>query len=302
MRTPRCLTSAVFGAQEVPEVRTALFFVAVAALITATALVGPAALAGKPAQTGVTRADLRGVNFVENCRFSHRASDDPIVFPGQPGASHDHSFVANRTTDAFSTFASLRSGPTSCRRETDTAAYWMPTLLQGTTQVLPMGATIYYRRATLAEVHAFPNGLRMIAGSSMATEPQDRRITYWNCGVAGGVPPSSSVPTCPETAGAYLRLHVRFPSCWDGHNLDSADHKAHMAYALRRECPSSHPVAVPSIELIYRYPTRGGEGFSLSSGGEFSAHADFFNAWNPGQLKKLVDGCLNALVHCGQGR
>ena len=280
--------------------RTALFFSAVAALVLAAAFAGSAALAGKPTSQTVTRADLRGVNFVENCRFSHRAPDDPIVFPGQPGASHDHSFVGNRTTDAFSTFGSLRSGQTSCRRDADTAAYWVPTLYQGTTAVLPMGATIYYRRATMAEVTSFPNGLRMIAGSAIAMDPQGRRITFWNCGIAGGFAPSSAVPTCQQARGSFLRLHVRFPSCWDGESLDSADHQSHMAYAMRGECPSTHPVAVPEISLIYRYPTRGGEGFSLASGGQFSAHADFLNAWNPGQLKKLVDGCLNALVHCGR--
>jgi hypothetical protein len=280
--------------------RTALFFSAVAALVVAAAFAGSAALAGKPTSQTVTRADLRGVNFVENCRFSHRAPDDPIVFAEQPGASHDHSFVGNRTTDAFSTFDSLRSGQTTCRRDADTAGYWMPTLYQGTTAVLPMGATIYYRRATLAEVSSFPNGLRMIAGSAMAMDTQGRRITFWNCGIAGGLAPSSAVPTCPQARGSFLRLHVRFPSCWDGENLDSADHQSHMAYAVRGECPSTHPVAVPEISLIYRYPTRGGEGFSLASGGQYSAHADFFNAWNPGQLKKLVNGCLNALVHCGR--
>ncbi len=279
--------------------RTALFFLAAAAVVVAAPLLGPAAYAGKPAMP-VTRADLRGVNFVENCRFTHRAPDDPIVFPGQPGASHDHSFVANATTDAFSTFGSLRAGATTCRRAADTAAYWMPTLLQGTNPVLPTGATIYYRRGTLAPVHTFPNGLEMIAGDSKAMEPQDLRITYWNCGVLAGVPPSSTVPTCPNVHGSFLRLHVRFPDCWDGQNLDSADHKSHMAYALRGECPSTHPVAVPAIELIYRYPTLDGSEFSLSSMGQFSAHADFFNAWNPGQLKRLVNGCLNALVHCGQ--
>jgi hypothetical protein len=281
-------------------VRTALFFAATAALVVAAALAGSAALAGKPAST-VTRADLRGVNFVESCRFSHESMDDPIVFPGKPGASHDHTFVANNTTDAFSTFASLRAGSTTCRRKADTAGYWMPTLYQGSTAVMPTGATIYYRRATLAEVQAFPNGFRMIAGDKAAMEPQDKRITYWNCGIAGGVPPSSTVPTCPAGKGSYLRLHVRFPSCWDGVNLDSADHKSHLAYAMRGQCPASHPVSVPEITLIYRYPTQGGDGFTLSSMGQFSAHADFFNAWNPGQLKKLVNRCLNALVHCGQG-
>ena len=243
---------------------------------------------------------LAGVNFVSLCGFSHRAPDDPIVSPGRPGASHDHSFVGNRTTDAFSTYGSLRAGVTSCRRQADTAAYWVPTLYQGTTAVLPLGATIYYRRGTLAEVNAFPNNLRMIAGDATATSPQGRRVTFWSCGVMSGIPPSTTVPTCPDGRGSFLRLHVRFPNCWDGANLDSADHKSHLAYAIRRACPSTHPVSVPAITQIYRYPTRGGEGFTLASGGQFSAHADFINAWRPRALRRLVDECLNALVHCGR--
>ena len=27
-----------------------------------------------------------------------------------------------------------------------------------------------------------------------------------------------------------LRLHVTFPSCWNGQGLDSADHQSHAAY------------------------------------------------------------------------
>ena len=72
-----------------------------------------------------------------------------------------------------------------------------------------------------------------------------------------------------------------------------------MAYATRAGCPSTHPVEVPQITQIYRYPTRGGEGFSPASGGQYSAHADFRNA-KPGALKKLVNDYLNALVHCGR--
>jgi Domain of unknown function (DUF1996) len=248
----------------------------------------------------ITRADLRGVNFVETCRFSHRAPDDPIVFPGEAGASHDHTFVGNRTTNAFSTYESLRAGATTCMRPADTAAYWVPTLYQGETRVLPAGATIYYRRGTVEEVHPFPNNFRMIAGDAMATSPQVRGVTFWSCGPAGAVAPSSEVPTCPQTRGSFLRLHVRFPSCWDGKNLDSSNHKSHVAYAMRGACPSTHPVAVPAITAIFRYPTLGGEGFTLASGGQYSAHADFLNAWKPNELRKLVEGCLNALVHCGR--
>ena len=274
------------------------------ALVVAAATFGPAALAGKPKtgddRTANSRAALVGVNFVENCGYAHQAPDDPIVFPGQSGLSHQHTFVGNTTTNAFSTFGSLRAGGTTCLRRDDTAAYWVPALYQGSTAVLPVAATIYYRRGTLAEVTPFPNNLRVIAGDAKATSPQGMRITFWSCGVVSGVDRSAEVPTCPDTRGSFLRLHIRFPECWDGRRLDSPDHKGHMAYAVRGECPATHPVEVPQITQIYRYPSRGGEGFALASGGVYSAHADFLNAWKPSALRKFVEGCLNALVHCGR--
>ena len=117
----------------------ALFLIALAGVLTViAALLGPSALAGeKPMGDDASRADLRGVNFIENCSFSHRAPDDPIVFPGRAGASHDHSFVGNRSTNASSNFGSLRSSATTCMRPADTAAYWVPTLYQGANAVLP---------------------------------------------------------------------------------------------------------------------------------------------------------------------
>ena len=138
----------------------------------------------------------------------------------------------------------------------------------------------------------------MIAGDAQATTPQSMRITFWNCGVEGGVPPSCSVPTCPSTRGR-LRLHVIFPSCWDGDDLDSADHKSHMAYPARGRCPADHPVAVPAITLIYRYPTRAAPA-RARVGRQYSAHADFFNAWKQAALTRLVNVCLNGLRHCGR--
>ncbi|GAA3767753.1 DUF1996 domain-containing protein [Micromonospora maritima] len=41
---------------------------------------------------------------------------------------------------------------------------------------------------------------------------------------------------------------VQFPECWDGVRLDSPDHRSHLAYADRGDCPR-HPVAVPGITL-----------------------------------------------------
>jgi hypothetical protein len=228
------------------------------------------------------------------------AMDDPIVYPRQPGVSHDHSFVGNTTTNAFSTLRTLRAGSTTCKRDGETAAYWMPTLLLNGQMVAPRSATIYYRRKTLAPLKAFPAGFKMIAGDRHATAPQGMQITYWNCGAASTVPASSDVPTCPNDRSQSLRLHVNFPNCWDGQQLDTAEHMSHMAYAVRGNCPAGHPVATPAISLIFRYAITGGSGVTLSSGAQYSAHADFFNAWRQGTLVSLVGKCLNALRHCGR--
>jgi Domain of unknown function (DUF1996) len=250
----------------------------------------------------VSVRQLQGVNFIGSCRFSHRAPDDPIVYPGIPGASHDHTFVGNRTTNAFSTVDSLLAGRTTCRRPAETAAYWMPTLFVDGNAVVPEGATIYYRRRTLSAVTAPPPGFKMIAGDAMASAPQDLRITFWNCGQAVGMRPSSTPLSCPDERGSALRLHVTFASCWDGVNLDSPNHKQHVAYPTNGRCPSGYEVAIPQISLIYRYPVTGFHAFALASKGVYSAHADFFNAWNQNGLTRLVDSCLNALRHCGARR
>jgi len=243
---------------------------------------------------------LRDVNFVSSCGFSHRNQDDPIVFPGKPGLSHDHTYFGNNTTNASSTLTSMLDGTTTCRRPGDTAGYWVPTLFSPDgTPVRPLGATIYYRRRTFAPVAPFPPGLKMIAGNSHATGPQSTRIVFWSCGVDGGVPPSADIPTCPGGRQLGLRLHIRFPGCWNGRQLDSSDHMSHMAYAVNTRCPFDHPISVPQITLIVNYGIAGGSGYELSSGGQETGHADFFNAWNQAQLETLVNGCLNMLRHCG---
>lgn len=275
---------------------------AVCALVVVAAGCLAAAVAARPqASAARTLAQLAGVNFVSACGFSHRAPDDPIVYPGQPGRSHDHSFVGNVSTSASSTLASLQAAGTTCRRPGDTAAYWAPTLLVGGRPLAPTGATIYYRRSTLAAPVPFPSGLRMIAGDSHATAPQDLSVVFWNCGVDAAVDRSAAPPTCPDAGPDGLRLHVTFPSCWDGRSLDSADHRSHLAYPRRGACPAGQPVAVPAITLIYRYPTAGGPSVALSSGGTLTAHADFFNAWRQPALAQLVATCLDAFRHCGRG-
>jgi hypothetical protein len=252
-----------------------------------------ALVAGSPLVSTVSPAAPKAAQFVTPCGFSHRAPDDPIVAPGRPGASHSHDFFGNASTRASSTYASLRRAATLCRRPADTAAYWVPTLYRNGRAVTPSGAQIYYRAGGKApsSVRAFPAGLKVIAGDSNARSPQPTRVTSWHCGPGSGVDNRSQVPTCPT--GYSLRLRVRFPDCWDGRRLDSANHKSHLAYSARRRCPGSHPTPVPLLALNIRYPISGGSGVTLSSGSQYSAHADFFNAWNQEELRRLVRRCIN---------
>lgn len=233
--------------------------------------------------------------FVSPCGFSHRAADDPIVFPGRPGAAHSHDFFGNRSTDAHSTRSSLLRRSTTCHRPSDTAAYWVPTLSQNGRRLTPVTSHLYYRvgKKPFAGVRPHPPGLRVIAGNSKATGPQGIGVTSWHCGTEpdGRFLHRTEVPLCAR--GRQLHLQVRFQDCWDGRRLDSADHKSHVAYSVRERCPSSHPVSLPKVNFIVAYPTRGGLGVTLSSGSRYTAHADFFNAWNQRALADLVRRCIN---------
>jgi Domain of unknown function (DUF1996) len=231
--------------------------------------------------------------FAVPCRFSHRNQDDPIVYPGRPGRSHDHTYFGNASTDAFSTPASLHNARRStCLLAGDTAAYWAPTLFVGGQPVVPRGAVAFYVRRTRDEVDPFPAGLKMIAGDAMARSTQSRRVVAWGCGFSSRS--SSTVPACGGGPFGGLRLRVRFPDCWDGRRLDSVDHKRHMAYSSGGRCPLTHPVEVPALSLVIFYGVRGGSDTELASGGQLTGHADFVNAWDQRTLRSLVDRYLNS--------
>lgn len=124
----------------------------------------------------------------------------------------------------------------------------------------------------------------------MATRAQGARVTYWTCGRLA----ATSLASCPAGFRAErVRLVVKFPNCWNGTSLDSANHKSHLAYSVDRACPVSHPVAVPALAIVVHYPALGASPIALSSGGQFSGHADFVNAWDQDTLERLVARYLN---------
>ncbi|MEU8386460.1 DUF1996 domain-containing protein [Streptosporangium sp. NPDC048865] len=253
---------------------------------------------------GSSAAVVRVAEFLADCPFSHRLPDDPIIFPNMPGASHMHSFFGSTTTNANTTLASLQSSPTNCNPRTDLSSYWVPTFYNGNTPVEPTITTFYYlgegvRSDIVARTQPLPLGLRIVAGNAKATTPNDPTSNArWSCLHAGHVPPSKDFVNCP--AGTMIESYLDFPQCWNGRDLDSADHKSHMAYPVNQACPASHPVPVPKLRQVLRYPVSGNPAnFRLASGPGYTMHGDFFNAWPVAEMERRVRDCIRPVIKCG---
>ncbi|MEW1837355.1 DUF1996 domain-containing protein [Nonomuraea angiospora] len=241
--------------------------------------------------------------FQANCSWTANRPDDPIVYPGLPGASHMHTFVGNRTTNAASTATSLLAGGTSCTNPHDRSAYWFPSFYKGDQLIQPTGNQVIYYKSGILEywrVQPFPQGLRFVVGSPTATLEQFRdspgAVEGFEC---GDISHSWDIPqSC--AAGTQVNVRYQAPSCWDGLHLDSADHKSHMAYPVGGYCPASHPVAVPMLEFKIAFPAGGDLSQArLSSGRGYTWHYDFFNAWDaPAILDALVTHCINGGLQC----
>ena len=267
-------------------------FVLAAATILTLALLGPAAVSAAELQRANPPGPTHDGTFLSACRFSHTASDDPIVRPGEPGASHQHEFFGNTTTNADSTYESLLAGDTTCRVAGDTAAYWVPSLFVDGVRVAPIRVNAYYLRGRgPGRVAAFPAGLKVIAGDGSATTAQSTAITGWRCSGLRIQALSTTPVDCPGLS--HQVLVIRFPDCWNGEDLDSADHRSHMAYRVNGRCPSGYPVRVPRLALNVHYDLPSVDGVTLASGSIYSSHADFFNAWDQAVLNRLVRLNLN---------
>jgi hypothetical protein len=269
----------------VPQVvRRVTFRLALLAALVGGVVLASGSAAAPRAPRQIAPAFPGGPYFVLVCGSSHRNSDDPIVFPGQPGRSHNHTFIGNRTVDAFTTPTSLRGGPTTCEMDADSSTYWVPTLFAGREAVTPFVGLVYYTRRTPERVVAFPADLKMVAGNQHARKPQSKNILFWTCGGLGATARFAAVPSCGQSRALQLRVH--FPSCWNGKTGDSADHKRHVAYPSGGRCPATHPVAVPTLTLILLYPPVPKSATVAS--GKFGAHADFMNGWDQAELERLV--------------
>ena len=246
----------------------------------------------------------RNAEFNATCVYGHSAPDDPIVFPGQPGASHMHSFIGNDRTNGNTTFDDLmRFTASSCQPVQDHSAYWIPTLYEHDQPVQPRQVVVYYGSllSDKSKTVPMPQGLRMIVGDAMRQVPTPvGAVNQFYC--AGGPLDGASRSrdgNWPVCDGGTLHFTMRFPDCWDGQHLDSPDHRSHVAFGVGGRCTDQFPVPIPAVTFSISYPTSGSvDGFRLASGMASSMHGDVFAAWDEDALGHRVKDCVVQVVQC----
>jgi Domain of unknown function (DUF1996) len=220
------------------------------------------------ATSGWQGTRMPSVAFVVTCKLSHKLKDDPILLPNNSGASHQHGFFGNTSTNANSTGQSMRLASTSCDEPKDRAAYWAP---------VPMGNYLraYYDRGAgdSKTISAFLSGAQSIAGSADVVTPGVESVAF-RCGAVADGPDASGwveapINTCAST-GREPVVRYTFGQCGRERLLPCGSRDAARYVRLRLVMPWVGVGRMPGL----------------------GPHADFWNTWDQRRLEQLVAICV----------
>jgi hypothetical protein len=148
-----------------------------------------------------------------------------------------------------------------------------------------------------------PQFLRIITGDAKsATNGGANARPQWTCtGFTNRV--TTKYPVCPR--GRQVERILDFPSCWDGQNIDSANHRTHIVFPnpATGACAAGQK-AVPQLHMVLTYNVRAAQSraIALDSFPEqlhspITDHADFENVMSATLAKRLVY-CINRGSRC----
>ncbi|MFB4299414.1 DUF1996 domain-containing protein [Actinomadura sp. NTSP31] len=247
-----------------------------------------------------------------NAGQAHSNPDNVIVAPGvQNGAHHIHDYVGNKDTSAFSTDQTLAAAGTTCTNGDQSTYYWPVVRLRagqdgsdraGQSQadgntgsiVTPAKVTLQFFGNPRSKVTAIPRFTRIVTGDAKAaTNGPANAHSQWTCSGFENRAFTDKYPLCPS--GSKVERVLNFPSCWDGQNTDSANHRDHMVFPDARtgQCPQGRK-AVPQLRmtLAYNVPAKA-LAFALDTFPEqghdpVTDHGDFINVMTDQLMRKAV--------------
>jgi hypothetical protein len=261
--------------------------------------------------------------FNESCGQSdHQNSDNSIAAPGVTnGAHHLHDYVGNKSSNGASTNDSLAASGTTCRSGNKSTFFW--TVVRDLTKgknpqkrvageldadlnvgkALLARPTIQFQGNPNSKVTAMPDFLRILAGDAKSpVNGGANQHAQFTCQGFTNRISTTQYTLCPGGRG-FTRIH-EFPSCWDGQNTDSANHRTHIVYPnpQTQVCPASNPVVVPKLVTTLVYNVPAGPNFAIDSFPEslhspISDHDDFINLASKQEMTKIVN-CINTGKRC----
>ncbi|MER6629005.1 DUF1996 domain-containing protein [Streptomyces sp. NPDC000987] len=286
-------------------------------------------VAAKPRRTANASTGTFTTRCGVNANKNHN-TDNVIVAPGVAnGAHHLHDYVGNQKVNAFSNNQTFLQGGTSCQNRNDLSSYYWPVVrVQDGTQdfdqnkdgggkegnvgkiLTPVSAQIKYVGSPTGKVVAMPQFLRIITGDAKTTtNGLANANAHWSCtGFENRVQLTTQYPICPQ--GSKVVRTFAFQSCWDGQNVDSANHRTHVAFADANGNCGNGFKAIPQLTMRLTYnitpPTvQNGvvknayavDGFPDQLHKAATDHDDFISVTTGGLANKIAN-CVNSGQRC----